>query len=159
MPNKKNKSSNAKRADSIKPIIESKKADNEHRILKTEIHEIKAKLEHFSGPLPPPEAFKKYEETLKGSADRIITMAEKQQDHRQKIEKKFAYSNITNERLGLIFGLIVALVAIFGGVYCVHIGQPWTGALIGGGGVGGLIAAFVQGSKAIRREKETNNKK
>ena len=34
----------------------------------------------FSGPLPPPEDFARYEHTLPGTADRIVTMAEKALD-------------------------------------------------------------------------------
>lgn len=34
--------------------------------------------EYFEGPLPHPKMFKQYESILPGSADRIITMAEKQ---------------------------------------------------------------------------------
>jgi uncharacterized membrane protein len=34
------------------------------------------------GPLPPPDQFKDYEAILPGSADRILKMAEKEQDHR-----------------------------------------------------------------------------
>ena len=36
----------------------------------------------FSGPLPPPELFKQYEEILPGSANRILKMAEKEQNIR-----------------------------------------------------------------------------
>ncbi len=35
----------------------------------------------FSGPLPPPEVFAKYEQILSGSADRILKMAENQSTH------------------------------------------------------------------------------
>lgn len=162
MPNKKNKSSKSKKSvkkpTPTEPVIEPQEIVEEHKEFRAKILAIESHLEHFAGPLPPPEAFAKYEGTLKGAADRIITMAEKQQNHRQTIEKKLVNSTITNERLGLIFGLIVALGAIGGGVYCVHIGQPVPGAIIGGGGVGSLIAAFVQGSKAIKREREISNK-
>lgn len=36
----------------------------------------------FRGPLPPPALYEHYEEVLSGSADRILRMAEKEQDHR-----------------------------------------------------------------------------
>ena len=41
----------------------------------------------FSGPIPPPNIIKGYEEVLPGSADRILAMAEKQSNHRQEMEK------------------------------------------------------------------------
>ena len=42
----------------------------------------------FSGPLPPPNIIKGYEDILPGAADRILSMAENQAKHRQEIEKK-----------------------------------------------------------------------
>lgn len=34
----------------------------------------------FSGPIPSPEILERYEKLLQGSADRILTMAEKEQN-------------------------------------------------------------------------------
>lgn len=36
----------------------------------------------FSGPLPHPQTLRQYDEVLPGAAERILRMAEKQQDHR-----------------------------------------------------------------------------
>ena len=44
--------------------------------------------EKFAGPIPSPPVMKQYEETLPGSADRILKMAENQSEHRQWMEKK-----------------------------------------------------------------------
>ena len=41
----------------------------------------------FSGPLPPPSIYGEYERTLPGSAERILVMAEKEQNHRTEWEK------------------------------------------------------------------------
>lgn len=41
----------------------------------------------FSGPLPPPTMYGEYERTLPGSAERILVMAEKEQDHRIEWER------------------------------------------------------------------------
>lgn len=41
-----------------------------------------------SGPLPPPEVLKAYDEVLKGAAKRIFDMAERQATHRQALEKR-----------------------------------------------------------------------
>src|SRR5712692_7394312 len=70
----------------------------------------------FFGPLPPPEALGKYEGVLPGAADRIMTMAEKQAEHRQKLESKVVGYNTFNERLGMIptFIVVISLMS-FGG--------------------------------------------
>ena len=46
------------------------------------------------GPLPSPETLERYEKICQGAADRIITMAEKEQDYRHKINNK----EIDNDR-------------------------------------------------------------
>jgi uncharacterized membrane protein len=67
---------------------------------------------HFSGPLPPPEILKKYEELLSGSANRIFVMAEGQSQHRQTLEKKVVESNCFNERLRMALGFAICVLAI-----------------------------------------------
>lgn len=54
----------------------------------------------FSGPLPPPEILESYEKTLPGAADRIFTMAEKEQEHRQKIENNMVEDDNKNRKAG-----------------------------------------------------------
>ncbi len=41
-----------------------------------------AETASFSAPLPPPSMFESYEQTLPGSADRILKIVEKEQNHR-----------------------------------------------------------------------------
>ena len=62
----------------------------------------------YSGPLPPPEDFAKYEQNLPGSMDRILTLTEKQVDHRIELENKEAKLDIRGQIIG------AALVALFG---------------------------------------------
>ena len=40
---------------------------------------VEAHIESFSGPIPPPGMMRDYENVLPGSADRILTMAEREQ--------------------------------------------------------------------------------
>lgn len=108
----------------------------------------------YSGPLPTPQDFGKYDEILPGAAERILTLAENQSKHRQKLEVKIVKSNITNEKLGLIFGLIVALSMFSAVVLCAYLKQPIPATIIGTGGIVGLVTAFIKGSKTIRSEKK-----
>ena len=71
----------------------------------------------FSGPLPPPNVLIKYEEATSGAADRIISMAEKQAQHRQTLEEKVVNSNIHNERLGMYFAFILTVSIMLLGAY------------------------------------------
>jgi uncharacterized membrane protein len=41
----------------------------------------------YQGPLPPAEQVRSYEQVLPGSFDRILRMAERQQEHRMELER------------------------------------------------------------------------
>jgi len=81
------------------------------------VGEIKRELSVFSGPLPPPEALAEYEKVFPGCAERIVSMAERQSDHRQSLERRVVYSNTRNETVGQIIAGILSFVAIVGGIY------------------------------------------
>ena len=98
----------------------------------------------YSGPLPPPEMFGKYEEIHPGSADRIMTMAEKEQNMRDSGNCGF----ISNDRLriwgSIIVGFAVPLALVVGAVYCASIGQPVLGGLFGISGIAPIILAAIR---------------
>ena len=111
------------------------------------------------GPIPSPEDFAGYEATLPGSAHRILLMAEKQSAHRQQLENQ-VISNDTllikmdsrNSILGVIYGFVIGLAAIIGGVFLVWKGHPWSGGLVNVTAIGGLVLAFITGIKAKVKE-------
>ncbi len=65
----------------------------------------------FSGPIPPPEDFEKYNLTLPGAADRIVSMAEKE----QQIWADGQNGILTNDRKringAILLGLALVIVA------------------------------------------------
>ncbi len=63
----------------------------------------------FSGPLPPPDYLAEYEKTLPGAPDRIMTMAEKQVDHRIDMEKTIATKKFRQSTMGQIIGAVLIL--------------------------------------------------
>jgi len=70
-----------------------------------------------------PDILIKYEEASKGAANRIITLAEEQAKHRQLMERKVIDSNITNERIGMIFAFILVLSLITFGGFLIYTGK------------------------------------
>lgn len=74
----------------------------------------------FIGPLPPPEAFEKYERTHAGAADRIIKMAENEANHRRELEKKALVHNIWVAHLSQFFAFILSITGLKRGrvLYC-----------------------------------------
>src|SRR5437899_3174380 len=106
----------------------------------------------FQGPLPPPEILAKYNEALPGAAERIIAMAEKNQDHRQKLEAIVIPSRARNERRGQIIGAIVALSAIGCGTYLIAINKDVQGLAVILSDVVALVGTFLYVD--IRKRKE-----
>ena len=97
----------------------------------------------FSGPLPPPEYFEAYGKTLEGSPDRILTMAEKQVDHRIELENTIVKKKFSQSTLGQI--LATMLILAFGYIaynLAMH-GHDTAAIAIGVTTVVGLAIVFV----------------
>ncbi len=123
-----------------KPVIDNDEnnVSSESETLDDDINqatELVQQSAHFSGPIPPPNAMAKYEEVLPGSADRIMAMAEKEQNLREK--KVNGTIGIARLRIGASF--IVSVLLIAAGVYCAILGQPLLGGVLG---ISGLVAAI-----------------
>ena len=73
----------------------------------------------FSGPVPPPEVLEKYEQIQPGFAERLLKMAEKEQESRiesqQKAfdaEKELATFELNNYKRGQIFALVSVFLVV-----------------------------------------------
>jgi len=110
----------------------------------------------WSGPLPPPQVLKDYNSIVPNAADRIIKMAEKQEDHRIAIESIVVDSNVRNEKFGVISGLVIGLSGLTCATICALYGHDWVAAVIGGSTLVSLVSVFVIGKS--KREKELSKK-
>jgi len=90
----------------------------------------------FSGPLPHPDILVKYNEAHPGAADRIIAMAEKQAAHRQELESRVISTSCQNAKRGPIYGFVICMTAISGGIYLIQSGK-------GAAGLTAIITALV----------------
>ncbi|BAH07908.1 DUF2335 domain-containing protein [Clostridium kluyveri] len=106
----------------------------------------------FTGPLPPPEIFEKYEKVCPGAADRIICMAEKQMNHRHSLEEKFLDSSSRNSIVGIISALIVSITVIVVGGVCIVKGYSISGTIFGGMGIATIVTTFLRNTK-MKNEK------
>lgn len=66
----------------------------------------------WSGPLPAPEDFERYEKVLPGSMDRVLTIMEKQAEHRMVAETKEQNARILQTKRGQTIG--ASVVILFG---------------------------------------------
>ena len=87
------------------------------------ISRISTKLyaEYFSGPIAHPRHLREYNDISPGAADRIITMAEKNADHRRAMAEKNAdhrrtmaseksRADISDRKLGMLLGMCVLIL-------------------------------------------------
>ncbi len=106
----------------------------------------------FAGPIPPPEILERYNAVVPNAAERIITMAEKQQEHRISIENKVVSSNIFNEKFGIICSLIIGLTGLICATICAMNGAQTTAVVIGGATLTSLVGVFVYGRHSRKKE-------
>lgn len=80
----------------------------------------------WSGPLPPPEALERFNAIIPNGADRIVSMAEREQAHRIDLEGSGQKATIAEARRGQYLGAIISAIALGGAVYTAHIGAHWS---------------------------------
>lgn len=125
-----------------------------------------ASFRSVEGPLPPAEEFAAYNQALPGSAERILSMAERQAAHRILCEGKLVDADVndvaddrTERRLGQVFGFIFSITALVLGSTVAIKGEPTAGAAIATVGVASVVGAFLWTRKASEPPKEdTQNK-
>ena len=88
---------------------------NNHIIQQTQFHQ---------GPLPRPEDFEAYDRVLRGAADRILRMAEKQAAHRQDLESRALKGDLTKAMMGTVLAYITFGGSMFGAVYLLMHDKP-----------------------------------
>jgi uncharacterized membrane protein len=77
---------------------------------------IVSQLAAFQGPIPPPAVLREYEQLEPGAANRIIKMAEKEQEHRHYLENQEFMLDMSARNTGNIFmlrGQIFATCIVF----------------------------------------------
>src|SRR3989338_6291096 len=113
----------------------------------------------FSGPLPPPEILRKFDEVVPGAAERIIKMAEDQSIHRKELEKKVIDSDIARSKWGQILGFVIAIAGLAVSAIVVVYGSAIAGGIIGVGTLASLVGVFMYGSKTRSEERKVKSSK
>lgn len=111
-------------------------------------------VKSHSGPLPSPETLSGYENTLTGAADRIITMAEKQQDHRIDLEKTAVRRQFNQSSTGQWIAAILAFSFLGGSVYLGINDHEILAGTLGSTTIIALVTVFITG----RNSMQTNSK-
>lgn len=113
---------------------------------------IASRIQHYQGPVPPPDILKGYEEILPGAAERMLSMAEKEQNHRHQIdttettiEKSFHRDEAKRDARGQYIAAFLAVFSLSISTYLSLQGHSVIAGVIGGTTVIGLVSAFVVG--------------
>lgn len=118
---------------------------------------VKESMVAFSGPIPPPDQFEQYERVLPGSADRILQMAEKQQEHRMAIEKEAISKSLNHNKRGQTFGFIAMLLMLALSVFFVFFGMKVWAGIIGSITIVTLVTLFITGN--VKTSQDLKSKK
>lgn len=111
-----------------------------------------------SGPLPPAEELIKYNDAFPDAANRIIIMAELQQQHRFDLEKRVIDEQLKQSSRGQIFGFILGLIGLIGSVYAIISGYEVSGTILGGTSLTALVSLFVIGKREQKKSLEAKEK-
>lgn len=109
--------------------------------------------EHFSGPIPHPRIMAAYKEIQEDAPDRIIKMAELQQQHRMGLERVVITGDVRRADVGLYLGFILFFGLGGGSLYLMSIGKDLQGYITLGTVLVGGIANFIR--VGIERAKQT----
>ncbi len=112
----------------------------------------------FSGPLPPPEILAKYNDGIPNGAERIMVMAEKQQDHRIYLEGFVITRDSKRADLGLVLGFVIALLLSIFGAVLIYLGKDISGFALIFAPLAALAGIFIQTQKVRKEEREARNK-
>ena len=106
----------------------------------------------YSGPLPPPAAFQKYNEILPGAADRLLSMAERQSAHRQSLEKSVVDAGCSAQVRGQYLGFAIAMTVVLGGFTLIWNGKDAVGLSAIITSLVSLVGVFLYGRSQQKRE-------
>ena len=107
----------------------------------------------FLGPLPSPEVMAGYARLDPDLPGRITQMAEEEGRHRRWMEQNGLRWEYRERLMGLVIGGLVSALIIGCATYTALQGQPIAGGVIGTGGIVGIAAVFVYGSRRKAQEK------
>jgi len=104
----------------------------------------------FSGPIPQASELAKYNDVIPDAAERILRMAEKNQEHQINMEIAALNAHRREVRRGQVFALIITTTALGSAVIAIFQNLPYVAGVIGGTTVVGLALAFIKGKSATK---------
>lgn len=121
-----------------------------------EIARVLIKQERFSGPLPHPKLLKAYDEISPGAAEKILNNSFKESDHRRELNNLGLKYTARDNFLAPLFGFILGMTGIIGGVVVAIYASPTAGFFLSGGSLVMLVSLFVKNNKQSHSSDDNN---
>jgi len=134
-------------AEAVLDLIETSPTEVRRELLTTLVGQ------YFSGPLPPPELLRQYDEIVPGFAQTIVDQFVAQGDHRRELEKTVIFSDVTRANWGLIAGFTLALIGVVGSIYIMSTGKTTAGLTAFIVSLAPLVVAFLEATRRRRKER------
>ena len=108
--------------------------------------------ELFSGPLPHPDHLESYERIMPGAAERIFQAFGEEAGHRHAMESKVVDSSMRSESRGQIFGFVIGMTALIGGIGLMAFDKSITGVATSLSALVTLVGVFVWSKRQKSRQ-------
>jgi uncharacterized membrane protein len=118
------------------------------------LQRIEQRMEQFSGPIPPPDLLRKYNDIVDNGAERLFAAFENQTRHRQELENTVVQGAEARANRGQWMGFIMANVVLGVGGVMVFSGHEEAGAVVISVDLVGLVSVFIYGRHTQRQERE-----
>ena len=106
------------------------------------IEETISEISHHSGPLPRPSDMAQYEAIKSGFAERIMRLAEKEQDHRHAVTDGLVKRDYSLKTVGQYFAMASVLVFLGFAGYLGYLGDTRSAAFVASVAVG-VVGIFI----------------
>lgn len=121
---------NKKQKEVVRPDVEQVLASIDPEKRSVIVSAMVEMRQTFSGPLPRPADFKAYKEVLSNAPERILLMAEKQQQHRIDSEERIIKADIRESIFGQVFVVLLVVLFLAAAVYLGINGHDWLAGIV-----------------------------
>lgn len=108
----------------------------------------------FSGPLPSPEVLEGYNNVVRDGAERIVSMAEKQSNHRMQLEDYAIKKQLEQGKTGQNYGFILVLIALGISLLLGLKGHETVATVIASTTIVAITTAFVLGKREQHKKED-----
>jgi uncharacterized membrane protein len=136
--------------ESLRPLIKPEKYGEAKQII------MQVVSKSHSGPIPSADELEHLERITPGLADRVVAMAEKEQDMRHGTTRDVVTKEFALRGRGQFFALIALFALLAVVCYIAYLGDPKNAMLLGIGTIGAVVAIFVTGRWFDSSENETD---